>query len=381
MRVRRVALLVETSNAYARGLLQGVVSYLRDFGPWSIYFAEHSRGDVPPAWLPDWDGDGVIARIENIGIARAIRKLKQPVVDVSSAQLVPDLPWLETNDDAIAQLAVQHFCERGFRRFAYCGDARFNWSNWRGERFQKRLAEAGYSCAHFQPNPRKTLDEESEVEEIGHWISQIPQPVGVLACYDFRGRQVLDACRRRGISVPEKVAVMGVDNDELLCSLSTPPLTSIIPNTHRTGYEAAQLLDRMMDGLSVERRGYFIEPLGVATRQSSDILAIDDPNVVRAIRYIREHACEGIRVKDVLRAMPQSRRILESRFHKFIGHTPHDEILRVQLDRARALLTETRLPLAEVAQRAGFAHQEYLSVVFKKHTGMPPSQYRRLNQA
>ncbi len=380
MQLPRVALLIETSNAYARGLLHGVVSYLREHGPWSIHLAEHGRGDVPPAWLPDWDGEGVIARIENPAIARAIRRLRAPVVDVSAAQLVPNLPWLETDDDAIARLAIQHLSERGFRNFAYCGDSRFNWSNWRGERFRKQLAEAGHSCAQFKPRPQSGGDEEYEVEEIGNWLSQLPQPVGVLACYDFRGRQVLDACRRRGIAVPEKVAVIGVDNDELLCSLCTPPLTSIIPNTHRTGYEAAELLDRMMRGAAVDTRGYFIEPLGIATRQSTDIVAIDDVNVSRAVRYIRDHACEGIRVKDLLQAVPQSRRVLESRFQKFIGRTPHEEILRVQLDRARSLLTETDLPLTEVAEQAGFSNTEYLSVVFKKHVGTPPGRYRNLNR-
>jgi len=176
------------------------------------------------------------------------------------------------------------------------------------------------------------------------------------------------------------VAVVGVDNDELLCSLSTPPLSSIILNPQRTGYEAAQLLDRLMDGLAVERRGYLIEPLGIAIRQSSDLLAIDDANVARTVRFIRDHACEGIRVKDVLQAIPQSRRVLESRFQKYIGRSPHDEILRIQLERARTLPTDTDLPLSQVAENSGFSHTEYLSVVFKKHFHTPPSQYRKLNR-
>lgn len=380
MHLRRVALLIETSNAYARGLLQGVVSYMRELGPWSIHLDEHGRGDVPPPWLDGWTGEGIIARIENPAIARAIRNLKLPTVDVSAARLVPELPWLETDDDAIARLAVQHFCERGLKQFAYCGDPRFNWSNWRGECFQQRLAGAGFTCAQFKPGSRPAPDSESEVEQIGDWIQRLPKPVGVLACYDFRGRQVLDACRRRNLNVPDSVAVVGVDNDELLCSLSTPPLSSIILNPQRTGYEAAQLLDRLMDGLAVERRGYLIEPLGIAIRQSSDLLAIEDANVARAVRFIRDHACEGIRVKDVLQAIPQSRRVLESRFQKYIGRSPHDEILRVQLERARTLLTDTDLPLAQVAENSGFSHTEYLSVVFKKHFHTPPSQYRKLNR-
>lgn len=382
MPLRRVALLIETSNAYARGLLHGVVSYVREHGPWSIRLAEHGRGDVPPAWLADWDGEGVIARIENPAIARAVKRVKIPVVDVSAARLVPGLPWLETDDGAIAVLAAQHLLERGFKNFGFCGDPRFNWSNWRCDRYVGYLAERGLGCDVFNPKSPHVADEESEIEEIADWIATLPVPVGIFACYDFRGRQVLDACRRRGIAVPERVAVIGVDNDELLCNLATPPLTSVIPNTHRTGYEAAALLDRLMSGRKSKPKpdSYLIEPLGIATRQSTDVLAIEDANVARALRFIREHACEGIRVKDVLRAVPQSRRVLETRFQKLIGRTPHDEILRVQLDRARSLLAETDLPLALIAERAGFSHAEYLSVVFKKHLGMPPSRFRAINR-
>lgn len=380
MQLRRVALLIETSNAYARGLLHGVVSYMREHGPWSIHLAEHGRGDVPPAWLADWKGEGVIARIENAAIARAVKKLRIPVVDVSAARLVPGLPWLETDDAAIARLAANHLLERGLKHFGFCGDSRFNWSQWRQEQFAKTIADAGRKCATFCPSVHPLGDEESDVEDIGAWLEQLPKPVGIMACYDFRGRQVLDACRRRGMAVPERVAVIGVDDDELLCNLATPPLSSVIPNTHRTGYEAAGLLQRMMDGRSVPMEPQFIEPLGISTRQSSDVVAIEDANVAKALRYIRDHACEGICVKDILKAVPQSRRVLEARFQKYIGRTPHEEIVRVQLDRARLMLAETDLPLTLVAERSGFAHAEYLSVVFKKHVGMPPSQYRSVHR-
>lgn len=380
MHVRKVALLIETSNAYARGLLHGVVAYMREHGPWSIHLAETGRGDAPPEWFADWNGEGVIARIENLGIARAIRKLKIPVIDVSAARLVPALPWLETDDSAIARLAAQHLLECGFKNFGYCGDTRFNWSNWRQDHFRKHLEAAGRGCSVFTSKQPHLTDDESDVEEIGEWLENLPKPTGIMACYDFRGRQVLDACRRRNISVPESIAVIGVDNDELLCNLATPPLSSVIPNTHRTGYEAAFLLDRLMNGHKIPSTPTFIEPLGVATRQSTDVLTIDDPNVTRALRFIREHACKGIRVKDVLRAAPQSRRVLEARFQKLIGRTPHEEIVRVQLDRARSLLAETDLPLTQVAERSGFAHAEYLSVVFKKYMGVPPSRFRTINR-
>ena len=380
MRARKVALLIETSNAYARGLLHGIIAYTRERGPWSAYLAEHGRGDSPPAWLAKWDGDGLIARIENPAIALALKNLRIPIVDVSAARLMPKLPWFETDDAAIARLAAGHLMERGLKHFAYCGDPKFNWSAWREEHFEKHIRAAKFPCSIYRPPSPLVGDEDTEVRRIGEWVASLPKPVGIMACYDFRGRQVLDACRRRGIAVPDEVAVIGVDNDELLCNLSDPPMSSVIPNMHQTGYRAAELLDRLMAGARVRAEANLIQPMGIATRQSTDVLAIDDANLVRAIRFIRERACEGISVKDVLRAAPQSRRVLESRFKKSLGRTPHEEILRVQLDRARMLLAETDLPMAQIAERTGFKHVEYFSVVFKRDTGSPPSRYRAMNR-
>ncbi len=377
--MKKVALLIETSNAYARGLLAGIVHYTREHRPWSLHLAEHSRGDRPPAWLGRWDGHGVIARIENEASARAVRRLRVPVVDVSAARRIPSLPWVETDDAAIAREAFEHFRARGFKHLAYCGDNRFNWSRWRQEHFERLAREAGLSCAAYRPRGRSPADSEAEVERLGAWAAGLPRPVGVMACYDFRGRQVLDACRRRGIRVPDDAAVLGVDNDDLLCDLADPPLSSVILNPRRTGYEAAELLGRMKAGARVGPEARRIGPLGVAARRSTDALAVEDRDVSAAVRYIRDHACEGISVMDVLEANPQSRRRLEARFRKLIGRTPHDEIARVRLDRAKLLLAETALPLDRVAELAGFSHAEYLSAVFHRKIGMPPSRYRAAN--
>jgi LacI family transcriptional regulator len=379
-RLPKIALLIETSNAYARGLLRGIVHYLHQHRPWSIFLAEHGRGDHPPSWLAGWDGDGIIARIENQAIADALARLKMPIVDVSAARLLPKLPWFETDDGAIARLAAEHLLERGFRHFGYCGDPSFNWSNWRSEHFLRLIQDAGFNCHVYQVPRRRPGQEDRELESIIEWVRELPKPIGVMACYDLRGQHVLDACRRIGVAVPDEVAVVGVDNDELLCELSHPPLSSVIPNTHRTGYEAAALLDGMMAGAKADGETYLIPPLGIATRQSTDVLAIEDANVARAVRYIREHAFEGINVGDVLKAVPHSRRLLESRFKKLLGRTPHEEIIRVQINRVKQLLTESELSLEEIAERCGFRHVEYLSVVFKKKTGLPPSRYRAVNK-
>lgn len=377
----KVALLIETSNAYARGLLRGVVSYVREHRSWSLYLSEHNRGDQPPKWLAHWDGHGIIARIENNAIASALRDVQLPIVDVSAARLLPSLPWFETDDGAIAHIAAEHLMERGFKRFGYAGDARFKWSNWRCEHFQNSVRAAGHECYIYNSDIDSDADSEAHVDDLARWLQELPKPVGIMACYDFRGRQVLDACRRVDVAVPDEVAVIGVDNDELLCDLSQPPLSSVIPNVQRTGYEAAALLDQMISGrLSARSETHLIPPVGIATRQSSDVLVLEDRNVARAVQYIREHACEGIKVKDVLRAVPQSRTLLESRFKRLLGRTPHEEILRVRLARVKQLLVDTDLPLEEIADRTAFAHVEYLSVAFRREIGLPPSQFRAQNR-
>ena len=373
--LRKVALVFETTNAYARALLIGIGDYVLSHGPWSIHFAELGAHDNPPAWLEKWDGDGVVFRGESKRIARVIERLSIPKIDLTPSRLLAASPWVKSDDAAVAHLAAQHFLERGFREFAYCGDARFSWSHRRGDRFGQLVRSANYVCHHYQP-PRSVPNSDAEVDAIASWLTSLPKPVGVFACYDNRGQQVLEACRRARLAVPEEVAVLGVDNDEVLCVLSPPPLSSVILNARRAGWEAAALLSLMMNGETVPAEPHLIPPVGIATRQSSDILAIGDGRIAAALRYIREHACEGIRVSDVLRHCPMARRALEERFRQFLGRTPRQEILRVQLNRVKDLLVGTELPIGEIAARAGF-NAEQLSAVFKKEHGLAPSEYRR----
>ncbi len=375
----RVALLIETSNAYARGLLRGIYSFAREHGSWATFLPEHSRGELPSDVLDGWQGDGIIARIENERIAEIVAKRKLPVVDVSATRALPDVPWVETHDESIAQLAIDHLRERGFRHFAFCGDDRFAWSRYRREGMERLLAKSGQLCHTFGSMPSAGLDEDEP--SLAAWVLQLPKPVGVLCCYDLRGRQLIEICQRNQLAVPEQVAVLGVDNDELVCNLAEIPLSSVIPNSHGAGYLAASLLSQKLAGDSVDAVAHLLKPLGIVMRQSTDSLAIDDSEVIRAMQYIREHACSGIKVEDLLRKTKLTRRVLDSRFKRHLGHSPHDAIQRVRLRRAVELLTETDLPLSVVADRSGFMHTEYFSVVFKRWKGVSPSQFRETHRA
>lgn len=376
---KSVALLIETSNAYARNMLGGIVSYIRTNESWSVYLPEQHRGATPPPWLKAWKGDGLIARIETEAIAEVVRKLKMPVVDVSAARWVPELPWVETDDAAIARVAHQHFCERGFEHFAFCGEPEFNWSQLRERHFVDCAEQSGRRCSvfHGRSLDGKSFSISSERKRLAKWILSLPRPVAVLACYDIKGQQILDVCREYDVRVPEDLALLGVDNDELVCDLCTPPLSSVIPAAHRSGREAARLLDKMMSGETIQPLAHLIAPIGVATRPSTDVLAVDDPDVASALRFIRDHSCQPINVQDVLEHVPLSRRVLEKRFRAIVGRTPHQEIIRRRIDRVRQLLLETDWTLAQIARRTGFQNEEYLSVTFRREMKMPPGRYRR----
>lgn len=375
-----VALLIETSNRYTRELLHGIRTFMGEHHEWAIHLTEQGRGDLPPPWLDRWKGNGIIARIENEAIEQAVRAVGVPVVNVSAAGLAPDFPTVISDSAAVADVSSAHLLERGFEHFGYCGDDRFRWSAAHGRNFAASLGRQEYRCSVFESTTEDFADWEREQGKLAEWIKSLPKPVGIMACYDIRGQQVLAVCRQLGLQVPDEVAVIGQHNDELLCELCDPPLSSVIPNPRRAGYEAAALLHRMMRGQRVSARTYAIAPTGVATRQSTDTVALNDRQIATAVRFIRENACQGIDVQDVLRAVPMSRTLLEKKFRKYFRRAPYEEILHRRLQRAKELLAGTDLPVADIAERAGFTSPEYLSAAFKRQIGMNPRAYRTQNR-
>lgn len=376
---KHVALLVETSNGYCRGLLEGVIAYTKSCGNWSVHLTEQERGAAPPEWLESWDGDGIIARIETDNIGKRLKTFGLPIVDLSAARHVPGVPWADTDDKAIVELAVNHFTERGFRHLAYCGDAGFVWSVRRGTHFRRMAADT--DCTFHEHNSTARYNDgfnpAIELQRIRDWLQNLPRPIAIMACYDFMAQQILDACRQLEISVPEQVAVLGVDNDRLICELCDPTLSSVMPDTRRTGYDAAAFLDRMMNGEVINPDQPLItQPLGIKVRESTDTLAIDDKEVATALGFIRRHATENIRIADVLAIGTLSRRALEHRFRKIVGHTPSEEIQRVRINRIKAMLHNTELSVGEIAARTGYEYAEYMAAVFRRETGFTPSQFR-----
>lgn len=378
-RMRHVALLIETSGSYGRGLLRGIAKYNRQHGNWSIYLRPLGLSDPPPSWLNDWDGDGIITRIASPQMAELAKSSRIPMVNVRGAATDMPVPTVTVDNAQVAKLAAEHLLERGLKHFGFCGQpVGVNSAlDLRAEHFQKAIVRAGYKCDMYASRKSRGASWEDEQDNLARWIASLPRPCGVLACNDERGLQLLDACRRVGVQVPEEIAVVGVDNDVPLCELTIPPLTSIDVNAEAVGYQAASMLDRMMEGRSAPTTAVKLPPRGVVARRSTDVTASDDEDVCRALRFIEERACQGLQAAEVLAHLGMSRASLQQRMKAVTGRTIHREIQRVRLTRAKNLLASSDLTIKQVARESGFASVQYMTRVFRDLVGDTPAQYRR----
>ena len=376
-----VAVCVDQFRSHGRGVMRGIAKYVEVYGPWSLFIDPLAGSQYPKGRSENWKGEGILTYIEERPRAARLRDSGIPTVELFAYRLDAVLPLVAHDDLAVGQAAAEHLLERHFRHLAYSGYVQALWSDRREQGFIKALAQAGCAPPHRLSIQRpETLAEwETVQQQLTAWVRELPKPVGLMACSDHHAQRILDACQRANLSVPEEVAVIGVDDDEELCRLSTPPLTSVILNAEKVGYEGAKLLDDLMRGRTRARRieARFIPPLGVATRRSSDITAINDSLMADAARVIRERACQGITVDELLKEFGLSRSVFYQRFHDALNRSPHYEILRVQLDRAKGLLRQTSLPLKSICELAGFNNPAYLSVAFKREVGLTPGEYRQ----
>lgn len=378
-RTPRIALLVETSREYARGILRGVIRYQHEHGPWSIYFQPQGLGAPPPPWLKTWRGDGILARVNDRRMADAVASVSAPVVDLRNSLPNLNLPTVAISNRAVVSLAVDHFLEQSFRHFGFCGTPRGENRNQddRCEMFERLVQAKGHTC-HTYPNPpARPKSWDAEQQSIVRWLKSVPKPIAILTCHDDRGQQVIDACLRAGLKVPDEVAILGVDNDPFLCNLSTPQLSSIDLYPERIGYEAAALLNRLMQGGRVPRKPLLFEPKGLVIRQSTDVTAVSDPHVAHATRLIRDHAGEPVSVEQLLSQVPVSRSALFRRFKQHLGRSPKKELSRVRLERAKALLSNSALSVEDVARKTFQTDAKHFVAVFRKIVGCTPLHYRK----
>ena len=375
-----VAVFVDTWGGFGQRLLAGIADYVEAHGPWSLFLEMHGLGGFEPPRLRRWQGDGVLAFIEDRRVAARMARCGVPIVETDGHVLDGKLPMVGKDEEGNGRLAAEHLLERRFAHLAFSGYPEQPWAERRRRGFVQALRRAGYDSQvrHYPRSFDAVNTWEKAQQELAAWLAEQPKPLGLMACSDRHAHQVLDACQRAGLAVPDEVAVIGSDNEEAICRLSNPPLSSVANSPYQIGYEAARLLDQLMSGRAdparVEPR--LIPPQGVITRRSTDITVLEDKLVADALRFIREHACEDINVEIMVRKLPVSRSSFFRRFRKAVGQTPHEHILRVRLDRVKELLTQTSLPLSRVARLAGMKHSEHMVALFKRRTGMTPGQYR-----
>jgi len=364
----RVSLSIETSREYERGLLRGICRYNALHQRWRI--------DLSPDGTFPQDADGVIMKDHRGSPALLAKGI--PIVFVSSLHKnIRRSHRIVSDDRAIGRMAAAHLLERGFRRFAFVGYDGMYWSQQRQESFSQALADEGRACSVFeQARDLRLRVWRKERKVLAAWLKSLERPVGLMACNDDRARQVLDACAMTELGVPQEVAILGVDDDELVCTCANPSISSITLGLEDAGCRAATLLDRLMTaGKGQETCSptqILVSPVAVTVRQSTDVTAIEDPCVAKALQFIRQNSHRPIQLDDVVRQVAISRRNLSDRFRRTVGCTVHQHIKKTRAARIEALLLNSTLSIGQIAERLGFADSDHIAVYFRSVIGLTP---------
>ena len=370
--IRRIGVFVDLIGAYGRGIFLGLRKYAEEVGNWHCRF--------PSTWpvgndvdISDWNVDGWIGYSNDHKLGALMRERPTPLVSVSTEEAMRGRPAVAPHNEAIGQMAFDYLLERGLGHFAFVGHSSAPFSVLRQAGFVRAATEYGRPC-HLFPDYLYTP---RSYGQLGRWLVGLPKPIGLLADNDDIGAVVLDVCREVSLAVPQDIAVLSVDNDELLCTVRVPTLSSIQLDTYRIGYEAAATLDRMLSGESAPSKPLLVPPLYVVTRQSTDVLAFADSEMRRAIEFIRGRVAQPTTAADVIANATVSARPLEQRFRKQLHCSILDYIHRVHVEHAMSLLSSTRLSVSEVARASGFTSLTRMGIVFRRLAGRTPSEYRR----
>ena len=372
---------METAIVSGREILKGIGRFLREGHPWTVVHEPRNLLDAAPKWIRTWKGDGIIARISSPQMVETLQRTGLPVVDVLG--LVKDTPFpiVHVADAALARLAVEHLSSLRPASLGFYGCRGENWSEQRRDAFLVAAKGHGYVPQVLEVGRAERFSARGQ-SALAKWLKALPKRAGVMVCNDEMASDLLQACRRESVAVPAEMAVIGVDDDEALCSIACPPLTSIRAAHAEVGHHAAQLLNRMM------KRGargsipapILISPGDVIARQSTDLMQVADPQLQRALALIGQRACTGVSVDEVAAAAGLSRTVLQRRFRGHMGLTVHEAIQKHKIQTACGMLMHSESSLTEIAEAAGFLHAEYFSTVFRQHLHCTPRQYRLATQ-
>jgi LacI family transcriptional regulator len=379
IKVHRIAILIETESTWGRRVIRGIASFAEKRAAWHLLI--DPRDHEHRSAIPDgWRGDGVIARITSRLQYDQLAATKLPVVDVDDVlDDLPNVAKVNTDENARAQLALEHLMARGFTNYAYFAPPSSRYSARRGEAFAAAVEEAGYACHQYRPGYRagRKISWDEQQRRVTRWLASLPHPVAILAVDAHHAHQIAEICHFAEVRVPDDVAILAGDSDDLLCEVSTPPLSAVSMASERIGYQAAELLAALIAGAKPPKAPLLVQPHDVVCRHSTDVLSIDDPTIVQALRYIQDHAHHGIGVDDILREVAISRRSLEIQFRNYLERSPAEEIRRVRLERGRTLLGKREMSITEVAMASGFSNATRFGIAFRKQYGSTPRSFRK----
>lgn len=380
----KVLLLVESSRASGRNYLQGIARYAHLHGPWSFYW-EPGGFEMSRQALKKLDVDGIILR--DVGALKTqVLRLGIPAVVVGHRDReVRGVVNVVTDSQAIGRMAAEHLLHCGFRHFAYCGLARSPheqtpWSERRMETFSAQVMGAGFKTPPSFVLPPPGSDWKKTRRQLADWLSKLPRPLGLMACNDDCGTQVAEACKLAGLTVPDAVGIMGVDNDEVVCGLTDPPMSSVAINFEGAGYQAAEALSRLMQGARKVSANIQVLATHVVARRSTDIVAVEDATVAKALSHIRDHAKSSPSVNDVAKAAGISRRALERRFRQHMGGSIQKHVRHQRAEQIARLLLETDLPVARIAETLGFADVQHFARYFRAAKKISPLAFRKTHR-
>ncbi|MDO4574294.1 MAG: DNA-binding transcriptional regulator [Planctomycetia bacterium] len=371
-----ILLLMGTSHGYGRQLIKGLSAYLAEHGH-DADFEFRGYSEPLPAWVQNWKGDGVIVRDNSPETFALLQQKGIPSVTVNCMNHPSDL---DVDEEAVAEMAVQHFAERGIYHLAYFALSDPYWTRKRGTAFQQKALQKGYPFFSYIRHATDTAPFSAwpvaEQRKLARWLQQLPKPVGLLAAYDLHARQILQVCETQKIAIPNEIAVLGINNEEWFCEMQHPPLSSILQNGLRVGYEAARLLCHKIEGKPTPSLPLLFPPVSVELRRSTDVIAIQDQDLAEALRIIRTQIGTGLQVNDIVTQIGLSRRTLERKFKQMFGRTIGEEILQERLKQSKILLRETDDKIGVIAKRLGFSSHTHMNHAFLAEMRITPSEYR-----
>lgn len=373
-KVKKVILLLDLARSIDRELARGIARFSRLHTHWAFY-SNPLLPNLPLPTLENWDADGIIANSPTDQATKILKRLGKPVV--TRGKFVEGCSRIVSDSVAIARMAASHFIEKGFQKFAYCGYESVLWSERREAEFGSAIFEHGYTVSSYKAKGQ--LSPDAEMKLLAEWLSTLERPTALFVCNDDRARDIIRAAKIAEVKIPEDIALLGVDNDEHICELSDPPLSSIQINSELVGYKAAELLNNMISGLEVGEKEIVVRPNYVVTRQSSDTLAIDDIEVAKAIGFIKKHSKRVVQVDDVVDSTSLSRRVLEKRFRTILNRSILEEIRGMQAQKISELLTETNMSINQIAIQFGYSSSKHIARFFREIVGVTPSEFRKIN--